>query len=57
MPGSKAGAYARFGAYCSGLQDFDAAHFMLPAPEALAMDPHTRHLMHLAQVTLSCQRQ
>ena len=56
MPGSEAGAYARFGAYCSGLQDFDAAHFMLPAPEALAMDPHTRHLMHLAQVKLSCQR-
>lgn len=57
MPGSETGAYARFGAYCSGLQDFDAAHFMLPTPEALALDPHTRHLMHLAQVKLSRQCQ
>lgn len=50
MPGSESGTYARFGAYCSGLQDFDAAYFMLPTSEALAIDPHTRHLLHLTQV-------
>lgn len=50
MPGAEAGAYARFGVYCSGLQDFDAAYFMLPASETLALDPHTRHLLHLSQV-------
>lgn len=50
MPGSERGTYTRFGAFCSGLQDFDAAYFMLSAPEALATDPHTRHLLHLTQV-------
>ena len=50
MPGSDKGTYARFGAFCSGLQDFDGAYFKLPAPEALAVDPHTRHLLHLSQV-------
>ena len=50
MLGSDTGTYARFGAFCSGLQDFDNAHFMLPASEALAIDPHTRQLLHLSQV-------
>ena len=56
MPGSNGGTYARFGAFCKGLQDFDAAFFMLPASEALALDPNTRHLLHLSQVSFSCAR-
>ncbi len=50
VPGTEAGTYARFGAYCSGLGGFDAAYFSLPASEALALDPHTRHLLHMSQV-------
>ena len=41
VPGSETGTYARFGAYCSGLDGFDAAYFSLPASEVLALDPHT----------------
>ncbi len=56
MLGSNGGTYARLGAFCSGLQEFDAAYFMLPAPEALALDPNTRHLLHLSQVRLHCAK-
>ena len=49
-PGAKTGIYARFGAYCAGLQDWDALYYKLPANEALAMDPHTRVLLDLSQV-------
>ena len=49
-PGTETGTYARFGAYCSGLGGFDAAYFSLPTSEALALDPHTRHLLHMSQV-------
>lgn len=54
MPGSNGGTYARFGAFCNGLQEFDAAYFMLPASEALALDPNTRHLLHLSRVRFYC---
>ena len=50
VPGSQTGTYARFAAFCSGLGGFDAAFFSLPASEALALDPHTRHLLHMSQV-------
>ena len=50
VPGTETGTYARFGAYCSGLGGFDAAYFSLPASEALALDPHTRDLLHMSQV-------
>ena len=49
-PGAKAGIYARFGAYCAGLQHWDAGFYGLPTNEALAMDPHTRVLLDLSQV-------
>lgn len=48
--GAKSGTYARFGAYCADVVAFDAAYFRLPASEALALDPHTRLLLTLAQV-------
>ena len=51
LPGSETGTYARFGAYCASLEGFDAAYFSLPASEALALDPHTRHLLHMSQVS------
>ena len=50
--GAKSGTYARFGAYCADVAAFDAAYFRLPASEALALDPHTRLLLTLAQVRL-----
>ncbi len=48
--GAKSGTYARFGAYCAEVAAFDATCFRLPASEALALDPHTRLLLTLAQV-------
>ena len=51
--GAKSGIYARLGAYCAGMQDWDAACYKLPAAEALAMDPHTRVLLDLSQVVVS----
>ncbi|BDA51455.1 probable oleandomycin polyketide synthase, modules 5 and 6 [Coccomyxa sp. Obi] len=50
--GAKSGTYARFGAYCADVAAFDAAYFRLPASEALALDPHTRLLLILAQEAL-----
>ncbi|CAL8465605.1 g5141 [Coccomyxa elongata] len=50
--GAKSGTYARFGAYCADVTAFDAAYFRLPASEALALDPHTRLLLTLAQEAL-----
>ena len=52
LPGAKAGIYARHGAYCAGMQHWDAAFYKLPANEALAMDPHTRALLDLSQAAL-----
>ena len=37
QPGAQSGIYARLGAYCAGMQDWDAAYYKLPANEALAM--------------------
>lgn len=40
--------YARFAAFCTGVQLFDAAAFRLTAQEAAAMDPQIRMLMQEA---------
>ena len=56
QPGAQSGIYARLGAYCAGMQDWDAAYYKLPANEALAMDPHTRVLLDLSQVVLLLQK-
>jgi acyl transferase domain-containing protein len=52
QPGAKTGIYARQGAYCAGVQEWDAAFYKLPANEALAMDPNTRALLDLSQAAL-----
>lgn len=50
--GAKTGIYARLGASCAGVQEWDAAFYKLPANEALAMDPNTRALLDLSQAAL-----
>ena len=37
--------YTRFGAFCSGIADFDAAAMRIPQAEAAAMDPQQRLLL------------
>ena len=37
--------YTRFGAFCSGIAEFDAAAMRIPQAEAAAMDPQQRLLL------------
>lgn len=45
MPPSKMTIYARHGAYCAAVEEFDAPAFRLSRPEGIATDPQQRMLM------------
>ena len=40
--------YTRFGAFCSGIAEFDAAAMRIPPAEAAVMDPQQRLLLQAA---------
>jgi len=49
IPPSGMTIYARFGAFCSDMEAFDASAFRMTRPEASATDPQQRLLMeHLS---------